>query len=141
MPIVDPEWSRFARAETDRHDHIQTEFREIDEIITREWFVVEMCVDQTKSAQSPFRGANTTDIRQPKFGCITDDDKMHHPRAVDEDSNLPSRFMREMRKRAGELRRDKRVEGHAFAVQLLELSDLRRRKAANVTVYLQVGGS
>ena len=101
---------------------------EIDEVVARERFAVQVRVHQPQRRETPLGGAQAPDVREDQLGRVAHDDVVDLARAVDERAHLPARLPRRLAERAQELGRRHPLERDLAPVNVLEGLDRARRR-------------
>ncbi len=137
VSVVHAQGALFARREADRHDHVQVQARQVDQVVPAERLVAQVGVDQPQTSQPASAGPHAAHVGQHQLRRITHDDVMHCPPAVDENTDLPSSRVRNADQCPRELGSRKTIQGHLAPVDASQRLGFRWAQAARVAVDLQ----
>jgi len=123
-------------AGVDGADEIETQEREVGEVVRGELFAGEVGVDQAEPLETAGGGAKPVEIRDQDVVVRSDDDIGRLAAAGDQDADLTVDLPGELRELAGQVVGDDPLRRDAPPVELPDPLDFDRREAGQVAVYL-----
>jgi hypothetical protein len=117
----------------DGRHQVQSQKRQVGEVIACERFTGEMSVDTTKPPEAPFCSTDSFEVRQNDLLGVADENPLHRSFATDEHPDLPVDFPGDFGQGSGKLLSDQRSRRDASLVKLLEALLLERLESYRVT--------
>ncbi len=96
---------------------IQSQQREVSQVIAREILSAQMRVYAAQAAKAIARHANSLEVGEFDSARVADDHELNVTLAVNQRSNLAACFVREFAELSGKFRRDDLVRGNATLIE------------------------
>jgi hypothetical protein len=118
-----------------RDHQIETQEREVGEVVLRQLFAAQVRVDAAQSAKAVFGDACSFQVGEFNAPRIADDNVFDVAFAVNQDADLPSCFVREFGELARKFWRNDLLWRDAPRVEFFDAAELVRFKTLCVAVY------
>jgi hypothetical protein len=113
---------------------IETEQRQVGQVVLRQLFATQVCVDAAQAAKAVGGNARTAQVGQFDALGVADDDRFDIALAINERTDLPAGLVREFGDLAGKLRRYDLLRRDAPRVELFDATKLIGLETLRVAV-------
>jgi hypothetical protein len=112
--------------DVDRRHQIESQQRQVGEVVLRQLFAAKMCVDAAQTAKATFGHANAFEVRKFNAAVVADGDILNVTLPINERTYLAARLMRQFTELASKLGAYNLIRLNSARIELFNTAKLIR---------------